>query len=257
MSIQQLCHRAGLHTAAAMVLLALGVPVETAADAQETETVDRTAAIAPGGTLTLNNFAGRVRISGSDRRDVSIHAVRRAPRERLDRVKLEVRSSDGNVTIEANKRDDDRSRENVVETDLTIETPRNVNLRVTVFSSDVELRDLQGGEHRVKSFSGDLQIEGVTGSLVAETFDGNVHASPSITGGQECRFTTFSGDIELRVTAAAAAVEFDTFSGRLDSDVPLTMRARNGRTIRAHLGGTSDSGRLHLKTFSGDVRLLK
>lgn len=259
MSIQQICHGYGLRAAAALVLIALGVPPETAAHPDDTETIDRTADISPGGTLTLHNFAGRVRISGADRRDVSVHAVRRAPRERLDRVKLEVRSADGDVVIEANRRDDERSRDNVVETDLTVEVPRDVNLRVTVFSSDVEVTDLQGREHRVKSFSGDLALDGVSGSLVAETFNGTVRAAPAIAAGGEFRFTTFSGNIELRLTPSiAAAVEFDTFSGQLDSDLPLTIRSKKGRLLQGHLGpSASQAGQLRLKTFSGDVRLSK
>ena len=67
-----------------------------------------------------------VAISGSDRSDVVVSAVRRAPRERLERITLDVQSDGHTVTIEANKRRDEsrHDRENVVDTDLTIEVPR-------------------------------------------------------------------------------------------------------------------------------------
>ena len=66
-------------------LLGLGVPVGAYA-ATETQTVDKTVAIPAGGTLKVRNFSGKVEITGTDRADVSLHAVRRASRERLDRI---------------------------------------------------------------------------------------------------------------------------------------------------------------------------
>ena len=73
--------------AAALALVA--VPAALAgAEPQETEQVDRTFPFQPGGTLRLKNFSGDVRITGTDAPEVTVHAVRRAPRERLDRVEL-------------------------------------------------------------------------------------------------------------------------------------------------------------------------
>lgn len=85
---------------------ALAFTSPAAAAAQETERVDRTASIRPGAQLRVKNFSGRVTITGSSRGDVAIHAVRRASRERLDHIKLEVRETSSGVVIEANKRDD-------------------------------------------------------------------------------------------------------------------------------------------------------
>ena len=62
---------------AAIALVGLGIPsAGTAAAAAQTETVDRIAAFSPGATLKVRNFSGRVTITGTDRRDVSVHAVR-------------------------------------------------------------------------------------------------------------------------------------------------------------------------------------
>ena len=51
----------------ALTLLALGIPGQAAAAAKETERVERTVALAAGGTLTLKNFSGRVEITGEPR----------------------------------------------------------------------------------------------------------------------------------------------------------------------------------------------
>src|SRR3954467_1011519 len=104
---------------AAVVLTGLGIPNLAHAAAVETETVSRAAAFTPGATLTVRNFSGHVTITGADRADVSVQAVRRGSRERLDRIKLEVRTAEGGgVVVEANKQGD-RNRhdnDNVVET---------------------------------------------------------------------------------------------------------------------------------------------
>jgi DUF4097 and DUF4098 domain-containing protein YvlB len=250
-------HRAAI---VAACFLALGVPAAVAA--QETETVERTAAITAGGTLTVKTFSGRVQITGTDRSDVFVRAVRRGSRERLSRIALDVRSEGGNVVVDANRRSGPGSdRDNVVETDFTIEVPRAVNLDLHSFSSPVVVRDVTGTRHRVKTFSGEVRLEGVAGPVSAETFSGVIHAAPSgWAAGHQTRLKTFSGDIQVRLPEqAAGSVEFDSFSGSLDATVPLTLRSKSKRSLRADLQGADDAARgdLRLTTFSGDVRLTR
>src|SRR5258707_11831265 len=119
-------------------VLALAAPA-VASEQHETEQVDRTVSIRAGGQLRLNNFSGKVTITGSNRSDVVVHAVRRAPRERLDHIRLEIVETGSGVSIEANRRDDlwlDHDN-NVVDTELDIQVPADVSLDVHVFSSGV------------------------------------------------------------------------------------------------------------------------
>jgi DUF4097 and DUF4098 domain-containing protein YvlB len=239
------------------VLLGLGIPAAAAAaEAKETETVTRTAAFTPGATLTVRNFSGRVTITGTDRSDVSVHAVRHATRERLDRIKLDVREEGGGVVVEANKRQGSgRDEDNVVETELTIEVPRQANLDIDAFSSPVAVRDVTGSRHRVKTFSGDQVLERLAGSIDAGTFSGSINL---VTAGwaEQLKLNTFSGQIEVQVPpAAAGSVEFDTFSGEFSTDVPLTLRSKAKRNVRADFPGDGTKGTLLLHTFSGDVRV--
>jgi DUF4097 and DUF4098 domain-containing protein YvlB len=71
------------------------------------------------------------------------------------------------------------------------------------------------------------------------------------------RAKTFSGDIEVRLPeSAAGTIEFDSFSGDVDSQLPLTLQSKSKRKLRASLNNAA-GGQLDFKTFSGDVRLLK
>src|SRR5205085_12320239 len=94
--------------AAAFAVLALAGPVHASpAASDETEHITRTLTLAPGGTLRLKNFSGRVTITGTDRSEVVIDATRRASRAQLDRIKLHIQTSGSNtVMIDANRRDD-------------------------------------------------------------------------------------------------------------------------------------------------------
>jgi DUF4097 and DUF4098 domain-containing protein YvlB len=254
-------HRPALRAplAAVLALAALGIPAHLSAAAKETERVERTVPLQSGGTLTLKNFSGNVEITGEARSDVSIVAVRRATRERLDRIKLDIQSDGRTVVIEANKRDKswDTRDENVVETDFTIKVPQSANLDLRVFSSPVQISGVTG-THKVHGFSSSLRLDKVTGPVEAETFSGEIYLAPAgWQQGQSVSAKTFSGDIEVRLPASAAGtVEFDSFSGEVDSALPLTMQSKSKRKLRASLNDAA-GGSLTFKTFSGDVRLLK
>ena len=205
-----------------------------ASEQNETERVDRTVSIRAGGQLRLKNFSGRVTITGSNRSDMVVRAVRRAPRERLDHIKLEITETASGVTIEANKKDENwRDRNNnVVDTEFDIQVPGDISLNIDVFSSDIVVKGVRGHQ-RLKTFSGDIDIVDADKGIDAETF---------------------SGDIGVKlVQGASASVDFDSFSGDLQSDVPMTYRSRGRRSTRADIGsGGTD---YHFKTFSGDVKI--
>lgn len=214
--------------------LALASPVAARAEQKETERVDRTAQIRAGGQLKLKNFSGHVTITGSNRADVAIHAVRRATRDRLDHIKLDVQENGSDVTVDANRRDSDwRDRDNnVVETDFDIEVPIETSVDVDVFSSDVTVTGVRG-KQRVKTFSGDVNLSGGEQSVNAETFSGKI-------------------DVQIP-QGTSAAVDFDSFSGALRTDVPMVYKSSSRRHVRAEIGaGGTD---YYFKTFSGDVRI--
>lgn len=226
--------------AAFMLALVAVAPAATAGQ-KETETIDRTVAIGANGTLKLKNFSGDVRIAGTSGSEVVVHAVRRATRERLDNIKLEITSSGNVVSIEANKRDENwrEKNNNVVETDFDIKVPYGTQL------------DLY-------SFSGRIDVAGVTANINAETFSGDVMLDvasasqlPALSG------ETFSGDIRVKVGGnASGRVEFNSFSGSVESDLPISMRSNRRRNVSGDIG-SGNGPTLNFKTFSGDLRIQK
>jgi DUF4097 and DUF4098 domain-containing protein YvlB len=225
----------------AFAFLALTLTAVPAAAQKQTETFDRTLPLAQGGTVKLRNFSGDVRVTGTAGQDVVIHAVRTATRERLDNIKLNVEATGSTIEIEANQRNDDweDKNNNVVETEFEIQVPFGTNL------------DLY-------AFSGALKVREVIGRVKAQTFSGNIDLDVSrAQDTPRLEAETFSGDISARVPPGAnGLVEFNTFSGDLQTDLQLTMQRGSRRQISGSLGSGSGE-RLDFKTFSGDVKLVK
>ena len=215
---------------------ALTLTTPALAQPRETERVDKTAAIRAGGTLRVKNFSGTVTITGQRRGDVAIQAIRRAPRERLDVIKLEITETGSGLTIDANHKTSEwRDRENndVVDTQLDIQVPLDVSLDIDVFSSDVRIADVTG-KQKLHTFSGDIEVTGASGSVNAETF---------------------SGDIELTLAQGAGGnVDFDTFSGDLRANAGITTRSVGKRHVSGTIG-TGGNNDYRFKTFSGDARI--
>jgi DUF4097 and DUF4098 domain-containing protein YvlB len=225
----------------AFAFVALTLAASPAAAQRQTEVVDRTVPLGPGGTVELRNFSGDVLITGTAGQEVVIHAVRKATRERLENIKLDIQAKGSRVEIEANRRNDnwEEKDNNIVETEFTIQVPFNTNL------------DLY-------AFSGALKVSEVIGKIKAQTFSGSINLDVSRAADTpEIEAETFSGDITARVPPSGnGRIEFNSFSGELRTDLPLTITRSSRRSTTAGLG-SGGGERLEFKTFSGDVKLLK
>lgn len=203
---------------------------------KETEQVDRTIALPANGTLRLKNFSGNVHIVASSGRDIVLKATRRATRDRLDHIKLDISTSGSTVTIDANKRDadwKDRRNNNVVDTTFELQVPAAANLDIDTFSSDVTIEGVTG-EQNLKTFSGDIEVVNPKGAIDAETF---------------------SADIRMSVARETkGSLSFDTFSGDLDTALPITSTSWRKRSIEGTLPGGSGP-RMKFHTFSGDLKI--
>ena len=204
---------------------------------RETENVDRTLTMQPGGTLRLKTFSGRVRITGAPGNQLVVKAVRRATRDRLNDIKLEITESGSTVEIDANHRVVERHNDIVVETDFEIQVPAQTTLDIKTFSAPVTVVGVSGS-HRIDGFSSGITVE-----------------SREWTDGNDIDIKTFSGDVTLRLPDSARGdIDFDSFSGEFQSDLPVTLTTSSKRNFRGSLNGGGNTD-LKLKTFSGSVSI--
>lgn len=221
----------------------------------ETEVVERTLPLQPGGELRLTTFSGRVNITGTGRGEVVIRAVRRATRERLDAVRLDISQNGSVVTIDANERTGIRRDGDVVETDFDIEVPPQLDLHLRTFSAPVTVSGVSG-DMDVEGFSGEVRLTEVAGPVRVKTFSGAVTLEArNWMDGDDLDVSTFSGGVTLRLPdTARGEVTFDGFSGSLESDLPLALTSSGRRNLRGSLNG-GGSTNFRFNTFSGSVRI--
>jgi len=198
------------------VLVAVPATAQNDRSPRDSETIDRTLPMPANGTLRLKTFSGRVRITGTSGGDLVIHAVRRATRDRLDEIKLEITPNGSTVEIDANHRLVERRNDNVVETDFEIQVPSKTRLDIKTFSAPVTVVNVSASQH-IDGFSSDVSVES------SEWGDAN-------------------------------SLDVNTFSGHFESDLPVTLNTSSRRNFRGALNG-GGSGELRLKTFSGDVTI--
>jgi len=226
--------RAAKITSALIFALAVAAPV---AAQRDTETIDRTLPMPAGGTLRLKTFSGRVKITGGSGDQLVVHAVRRATRDRLAEIKLEITTAGSTIEVDANHRLVERRNDNVVETDFEITVPARTRLDIKTFSAPVTVIGVVANQN-IDGFSSDVTIE-----------------SNEWGDGTDIDVNTFSGDVHLRLPASARGnIDFNSFSGRFDSDLPVTLNSSSRRNFRGALNG-GGSGDFRLKTFSGDVSI--
>jgi DUF4097 and DUF4098 domain-containing protein YvlB len=204
---------------------------------RDTETVDRTLPMPAGGTLRLKTFSGRVKITGGGGDQLVVHAVRRATRDRLDDIKLEITQSGNTIEVDANHRLVERRNDNVVETDVEIQVPSKTRLDIKTFSAPVTVIGVSASQN-IDGFSSEVIIE-----------------STEFGEGNDIDVNTFSGDVRLRLPATAkGTIDFNSFSGHFESDLPVTLNTSSRRNFRGALNG-GGAGDFRLKTFSGDVSI--
>jgi DUF4097 and DUF4098 domain-containing protein YvlB len=228
-------------TFALLLGLVLSAPVSAQSDRdrgpRDTETVDRTLPMPAGGTLRLKTFSGRVKITGGSGNQLVVHAVRRATRDRLADIKLEITQSGNTIEVDANHRLVERRNDNVVETDFEIQVPAKTRLDIKTFSAPVTVIGVSASQN-IDGFSSDVIIES------SEWGEGN-----------DLDINTFSGDVRLRLPDNARGnIDFNSFSGRFESDLPVTLNSSSRRNFRGALNG-GGAGDFRLKTFSGDVSI--
>jgi hypothetical protein len=229
----------------------------------ETETVRKTIPLSASGRLRLHTFSGFVHVVGTSSHDVTIKAVRTAERDVLDRVHLTIDGSGSSITINANDDSENRRRSRddetqVVRTDFDIEMPATASLDINGFSSPLEVTDVVGDEH-LDTFSGRITVTGGRGAVDAHTFSGAVDVDLVAAGTSPNLYAhTFNGSIRAKLaTTAKAAVEFNSFSGQFDSDLPLTLRSSRRGRVSGRVGDGSATADLRFETFSGDVRVVR
>lgn len=158
-------------------------------------------------------------------------------RDAGDRVEVETLSGDATINGV-------RGEANIhsLSGDVTLTGARGI-VEIETVSGDIELTDVVSRQIRTNSTSGDL------------TFGG------TIVNGGRYEFSSHSGELRLQLPSnVGAQMSLSTFSGEIESDFPITLKAgehgigaAQAKKLNFTLG--QGSARIIAETFSGNVSL--
>ncbi len=121
-------------------------------------------------------------------------------------------------------------------------------------SGDVTMKEITVIDAILKSTSGDLLADDYIGEeLSAKTVSGTISISYEAFNG-DAEFDTTSGDVILEVPKNAGfEVDFNTVSGELSNDFPISVTQSSRKNIRGIVGNGENS--IQAKSVSGDIEI--
>jgi DUF4097 and DUF4098 domain-containing protein YvlB len=134
-------------------------------------------------------------------------------------------------------------------------------LEAGTISGTVRLRRLTARSLALNSVSGNVEMEDVTAERIgAQVISGNITFAGDLEPNGRYELTSHSGNIRMAIAAGAGfQVEASSFSGSIDTDIPITKPGgQTGGRNRALRGTAGNGGAvLNLTTFSGTILITK
>jgi hypothetical protein len=239
--------------AALLLCVAAAVP----ASADSTDRFVRTVATDAAAPIRIDATIADVTITGSDRRDVAIDIVRRAPAAAdLERYPVTVDDSGGALRIsvvQANEGLDAR-----LKTEIAIAMPAGARLeRLRVFEGRVRLTNLHGSSD-VDLRRGPIEAANIGGRVRLESGIGSVDVRDAhLTANGMMRLRVFNGPLRIQFARPPqnGRILALTFNGSISSDIPLTMKDRFGPRFGETTLGDADPV-MSLDVVKGDIAIL-
>ncbi len=237
----------------------LGLVAITAAAGfdRASESFSHTYALTPGGRVSLSNVSGNIRITGWDRNEVQLEAVKHADTEEdLQAMRIDVESRPDVIEIETKYPHHFFGDHHSGWVEYTLSVPNRARIdSVKLVSGDVRLAGLRG-DVDASSVSGEIRAEGLTGAVHLSGVSGRIEANFDRDLGRHVSLSTVSGSIVLGlVPDVGADVSADTVSGGIHSELPIEVNQHQwvGQSLHGKLG--NGDAQIDLHTVSGSIEL--
>jgi len=229
---------------------------------QFTEEFHQTYALAAGGRVALDNINGSVHITGWDRNEVKVDAVKYArSKERLDEAKILIDASKDYISIRTEYpdhnltfRDDDW--DNPASVEYTLSVPRTARLdQIKLINGSLDVQGI-AGEVRVSCINGHLKASGLGGPVKLSTINNRLEAQFDRLGTSSIELASVNGSVLLTMPSdTKAELEASTVHGGISNDFGL--RVRNHRIVGHDLHGELAGGgtRIKLSNVNGTIEI--
>jgi DUF4097 and DUF4098 domain-containing protein YvlB len=200
--------------------------------------LDTTVTFDARGTVNISCPGGDVKVTGTDRNQIVVHA-------RTERGPLRFTSNGTSARLEPT------NGRSCNDADFQISVPVGVRLTAGTWSGSLTVRGVHG-EIEAHAQSGDIEIHDAGDRLEVETLSGDVTVN-GVRG--DASIHTLSGDVSL--DHAASTVEIETVSGDIDLGSIASRQIRTNSTSGdlTFSGTIFDGGRYEFQTHSGEIRL--
>lgn len=233
-----------LGTLAAFLVLAM--QAKASDQGSESEEFHQTYPLAANGRVELDNINGAVHISGWDRNEVKVDAVKRAwSKQRLDEAKIKIDASENSISIRTEYPGHDHTfwndshHDQPASVEYTLTVPRNARL---------DTINLVNGSLDLEGVSGEIKASCVNGKLAARNLGGRADLS-TVNGKLEANVDRLESPLEVSSVNASVLVtlpsdakadlEASTVNGAISDDfgLPVTKHQFLGHDLRGELGG--------------------
>jgi hypothetical protein len=255
----RLASYAGTILGAVCALLFAAVQGHASDHRQFTEEFHQTYPLAAGGRIELDNINGAVHITGWDRNEVKVDAVKYAgTKKRLDEARIEVEAGSDSVSIRTRYPDHDHSFNggwnDPAGVEYTLSVPRSARLdEIKLINGPLDIHGV-AAEVRASCINGHMMAEGLQGRVKLETINGRMEARLERLADSPIELTSVNGSVDLTLPSdVRAEIEASTVSGSIDDDFGLHVRHHRfvGHDLRGELGG----GGTHIRLSNVNGRI--
>jgi len=220
------------------------------------ELFQQTYPLPSGGTFSLSNVNGAVHVSGWDRQEVEVHAVKTAlgAQSDLKRVRIEVAAAPNRVAVETRYPQDDGVE---VYVEYRVRVPRRVHLeRVATVNGLVRVANVEATGD-LRAVNGNVDVLDCSGRVSAHTTNGNLRLEMRrLDEGEAVVLETINGAILLGLPEGSnAELDVRTINGDFRSELPLSLRGAG--LLQAFRGQIGQGGStIQIRTVNGGIRVV-
>ena len=224
-----------------------------------TEEFHQTYALTPDGRIELSNVNGAVHISGWDRNEVKVDAIKYADdKEALDEARIEVDSGKDYLSIRTKYPDHDNwsSHHRNASVEYTLTVPRAARLdEINLVNGSLEVKGVSG-EVRAACVNGKLEASDLAGRAKLSTVNGHLEVRFDRLPADSVELSSVNGSLELTIPSdSSARLEASTVSGSIDNDFGLHVNRHRyvGHDMRGELG--NGDAHIRLSNVNGHIEV--
>jgi DUF4097 and DUF4098 domain-containing protein YvlB len=259
--------RGGMLAAVAAIALIAGAARAWAGSDREgpyTEEVHKVFPLSAQGRVELENINGPVHITGWDRPEVKIDAVKSAwSKERLNEAQIKIDMTADSISIRTHYPDHDHTfnfgdgeHNNPARVEYTISVPRQATLdEIKLVNGRLDIQDV-AGEVRASCVNGRMEVRNLQGRTELNTVNGELDASVEQMPSLGVKLSSVNGRLHVTLPSdASAEVEASTVSGHISNDFGLRAIRHQyvGRSLHGQLG--SGGSLVKLSNVNGTIEI--